>query len=195
MLIIPALIAGAAGLAGGLLGNRARRKESSRNREFQERMSSTSWQRGKADMLAAGINPALAYSKGGASSPGGSMASQEDVISPSVSSAMQAKRLSKELDVMTAQATAARQAAKKSFAEAINQEQMNKLWGQGIPGHKGWIPGPTWKLAEANAASAGALARLNQLQIPSAKNLANIAGSSQGENLAWIKYLLNIRRK
>lgn len=105
MLIVfiwPALIGGGLSLLGGIMGNRNRSNEAVKNRAFQERMRNTEWQAGVADMEKAGLNPALAYSQGGASSPSGSLAGQQDVISPAVSSGMAAKRLNEEINAIKA---------------------------------------------------------------------------------------------
>lgn len=46
--------------------------EAMKNREWQEHMSNTAYQRAVTDMKEAGLNPILAFQNGGASTPGGS---------------------------------------------------------------------------------------------------------------------------
>lgn len=49
--------------------------EAQKSRDFSERMSSTAYQRAMNDMKSAGLNPALAISQGGASTPSSASAS------------------------------------------------------------------------------------------------------------------------
>lgn len=102
--MIPALIAGGAALIGSALAVREARK----NREFQERMSSTAHQREVADLRAAGLNPALSLMRGGgASTPAGSVGDVGD-LTKGVTAALAVKQMQANIDLTKSQAELSR---------------------------------------------------------------------------------------
>ncbi len=197
---IGAAVTGGLSLIGGSSANRARAAEARKDRafqstqakvsrefmagqagtqmQFQERMRNTEWQAAVEDMRQAGINPALAYSQGGASSPGGAMgggaagsgsrAAQEDVLSPAVSSGQQARRLKRELKLMDTQNDAAYARARldtelgdkaSKEAELVVRQQTNMDLQNELAG----------------------------LQMHSARNLANLEKTKFGQAVPYIE--------
>jgi len=86
-------------------------REASINRDWQQGMSNTAYQRAMRDMKDAGLNPMLAFSQGGASSPGGAAASASnaapmqnelgdvgEAVGKTVASALQTEQLKKGLE-------------------------------------------------------------------------------------------------
>jgi len=203
--MFPWMAAGAAGssLLGGLAANRARGGQAQKDRDFQsaeaatsrqftssqatrqmafqERMRNTSWQAGIEDMKAAGVNPALAYSQGGASAPmgtsgsgaagSGSRANMEDALSPAVSSGMQAKRMTQELKNMVAVADLT--LAQKYKADQEGRE--SRAREMSIDAAR---PGIKWNN------------ELTRLGIAGARNIEAFEGGKMGQKTRTVRSLL-----
>lgn len=76
--ILGDIIGGAFDYFGQKATNSANRELARDNRQWQERMSNTAYQRSMRDMKTAGLNPMLAYQQGGAGTPPGSVIPMEN---------------------------------------------------------------------------------------------------------------------
>lgn len=96
-------VGGALGYLGAKEANKMSYKIAQEQMGFQERMSNTAYQRTMADMEKAGLNPILAFSQGGASSPGGASAPVQNELGALANSAVDSARAMAELKNLRAQ--------------------------------------------------------------------------------------------
>ena len=93
-------LSGMAAAGGSLFSSALSYRNAQTNRAYQERLSSTAYQRAMADMKAAGLNPILAGRMGGASTPSGA---NVNIGNPGLAyaQAQQASASARQLDVNT----------------------------------------------------------------------------------------------
>ena len=116
--VLPAIIGGGASLIGGMFTNQAQAQQAAaaqafsadqaeKQMDFQERMRETQYQTTVKDLMAAGLNPMLAYSQGGAGTPSGSaavgqQATLRNTAEGLAASAAQLGNIQADLDLKTA---------------------------------------------------------------------------------------------
>ena len=135
-----ALINGGLSYLGQSSANAFNAAQAADSRDWQERMRATQYQVAVGDMLAAGLNPMLAYQQGGAGNLSGAVAApaQSD-FGQFVSSALQTRQIEGQLEQMEAQNEQINAGTQESKDRALlarqqAQTEVNRSYREGAEG-------------------------------------------------------------
>jgi hypothetical protein len=191
--MLPALGLIAAGAAASYFGqqsaNRTNQAIANQQQAFQQDMSNTSYQRAVADMKQAGLNPMLAYSQGGASTPVGATTQVQNALGAGATSA----QTGTQLYLNTQQNLADIQLKNEQAGAAGSQEDLNRAnmnlslveaanKSVQLPGHKEFVNQVNSQIKLNNAISANNSANTakTQFEMPEAQAIGKLYEGSKG---------------
>jgi len=194
--MLGAILGAAGGIASGLgtyLGvketNKANAEQAQKQMDYQTEMSNSAYQRAVADLKAAGLNPMLAYSQGGASTPVGAKAEMQSALAAGATSAQSGVKVATEAKNQTDLAEAdvilkREQAAAAGSQEDLNRANMNLALVEAankssqLPGHQLFVKEVQSQINRNNALSALSSAQSIREGVNTDLNRQGIAPSS-----------------
>ena len=168
-----ALVSSAAQIGGGFMQQSQNRKITERQMRFQKEMSSTAYQRAMADMRKAGLNPILAYSQGGASTPSGSAYQAENIAGKAASSALEAQQNIAALKKLQAETSLTEKLAQGAEHENVGKRVEADFWHD-----VGDSVGASTGKGVEKVARSGALSKIDKALATGAKFL--------GQGVKWL---------
>jgi len=183
------IISGGLGFLGQQSANMTNQQLAREQMAFQERMSGTSYQRAIADMMAAGLNPMLAYSQGGASTPSGQTAVMQNALGAGATSGMQAYQLALNTAMNEAEILLKReQAGAAGSQEDLNRANMNLALveaankGAQLPGHQKFGEQVSSIIQHNNAIAANntATAAAKSAELPESQAIGKLYSGDKG---------------